>query len=752
LQPGDPERAGSYRLLGRLGNGGMGQVFLGRSAGGRPVAVKVIRADLAGDREFRARFRREVAAARQVNSLYTAPVVDADLDGVVPWLATTYVAGPSLADAVADHGPLPAGAVLALAAGLAEGLAAIHASGVVHRDLKPANVLLADDGPRLIDFGISLAVEASTLTHTGMVVGSPGFMSPEQAEGGEVGPPSDVFSLGAVLTFAATGEGPFGTGSLAALVYRVVHASPSLDRVPDAMRSLVERCLAKEPGERPSASELLAELGDTTLMADWLPEQIIRELPRYAMADPASVEAEAAVEAGAGADSPAWAATQGTASGGVPDDTHGGPPTAAARTTSPPPEPGWPSGQPVPGHPRRSAHRRLVLASVTGAVLAACAAVGIALAVAPGRPTAGEAPPTLSSPASQAARVTASASVQPSASASSSATATRPVSAPTTIAPPPGTPGSATSAAAVSTRPSVTATIPVGSTPLWVAVTPDGRHAYVANATTSTVSVISTASNTVIATISVPTPSRVAVSPDGSEAYVTECPDNCPAGSQGDVAVIDTASNRVTASITVGSGPFGVAFTPDGRHAYVTDRNATAVSVIDTASHTVTATITVGVFPTSVAVSPDGREAYVTNATTNTVSVISTASNTVLTTIPTGSSAFSVAFTPDSRYAYVDNLDNGTVAVVSTASNAVITNIGVGAQAFGVAVSPDGRYAYVSDGNSNVVSVIDVSRNVVTATIPVATPNGVAFTPDGRHAYVTNRNSGTASVISTGTA
>lgn len=196
----------------------MGKVFLGLSAGGWLVAVKVVKDDLAEDPEFRARFRREVAAARSVSGLFTASVVDADTDAPVPWLATAYVPGLPLADVVRDHGPLPPASVLALAAGLAEGLAAIHSAGVVHRDLKPSNVLLAEDGPRVIDFGISRATEASAVTRTGLVFGSPGFMSPEQAEGREVGPPSDVFSLGAVLAFAAAGEGPFGNGSTAALV------------------------------------------------------------------------------------------------------------------------------------------------------------------------------------------------------------------------------------------------------------------------------------------------------------------------------------------------------------------------------------------------------------------------------------------------------------------------------------------------------------------------------------------------------
>jgi serine/threonine protein kinase len=276
LQPGDPPTIGPYRLVGRLGGGGMGRVFLGVSAGGRPVAVKVILDELAADPEFRMRFGREVAAARRVNGMFTATVVDADVDGTPAWLATAYVPGPSLSEAVADHGPLPPESLLTLTAGLAESLSAIHAAGVVHRDLKPSNVLLAPDGPRVIDFGISLAVESAALTQAGVVIGSPGFMSPEQAEGRDIGPPSDIFSLGAVLAFAATGGGPFGAGTTAALLYRVVHGVPDLDRVPANVRPLIERCLAKDSRQRPTASGLLAEVGALQPTADWLPESIIR--------------------------------------------------------------------------------------------------------------------------------------------------------------------------------------------------------------------------------------------------------------------------------------------------------------------------------------------------------------------------------------------------------------------------------------------------------------------------------------------
>jgi serine/threonine protein kinase len=258
LRPDDPPAIGPYRLSGQLGCGGMGRVFLGLTADGLRVAVKVIRAELAADSEFRARFQQEVAAARKVSGTFTARVVDADLDGPVPWLATDYVAGPSLAQEVKGHGPLPVDKVLWLAVGLAESLIAIHAAGVVHRDLKPANVLLAQDGPRVIDFGISQAAAASATP--GADFGSPRFMSPEHALAHVIGPPSDIFSLGAVLTFAATGAGPFGSGSSAALLYRLVNSPARLDSLPAGLRELVGGCLAKHPDDRPTASRLLAQV------------------------------------------------------------------------------------------------------------------------------------------------------------------------------------------------------------------------------------------------------------------------------------------------------------------------------------------------------------------------------------------------------------------------------------------------------------------------------------------------------------
>lgn len=285
----EPTVVGPYRLLGRLGSGGMGRVYLGRSAGGRTVAVKIVHPHFALDEEFRARFRREVEAARRVGGAWTAPVLDADPEASVPWVATGYAAGPSLAAAVADaNGPLPAHSVRVLGAGLAEALAAVHALGLVHRDVKPSNVLLTLDGPLLIDFGIARATDGTaSLTSTGVSVGSPGYMSPEQILGKGVTGAADVFSLGAVLVYAATGESPFPGDSSAALLYKVVHEEPRLGSLEGELRELVAACLAKDPGGRPTPGEVAARLapeGAARLVtAGWLPGPLVEQVSRSAV-------------------------------------------------------------------------------------------------------------------------------------------------------------------------------------------------------------------------------------------------------------------------------------------------------------------------------------------------------------------------------------------------------------------------------------------------------------------------------------
>ena len=279
LKAGDPPFIGGYRLLGRLGSGGMGVVYLARSTGGALAALKVIRAEYAADHGFRARFRREAEAAEGLTGRWLVPVTAADPEAGEPWLATAFVPGPSLAEAVTLHGPLPDRTVRALGARLAEALTEVHAAGLVHRDVKPGNVLLALDGPRLIDFGIARSTGATALTASDVVIGSPGYLSPEQAQAraGEMGPPSDVFSLGCVLAYAATGRRPFGTGTPAAVVFRTVHEEPDLDAVPWALVPLLTDCLAKDPRARPTAREVCDALaGESEQDGAWLPPALPR--------------------------------------------------------------------------------------------------------------------------------------------------------------------------------------------------------------------------------------------------------------------------------------------------------------------------------------------------------------------------------------------------------------------------------------------------------------------------------------------
>ncbi|MGW5007373.1 protein kinase domain-containing protein [Streptomyces parvulus] len=360
LQSDDPRELGSYRLLGRLGAGGMGRVYLARSPGGRTVAVKVVRPDLAADSDFRTRFRYEVEIAKAVSGRFTAPVVDSDPDAPLPWLATSYVLGPDLTEVVDVHGALPEHTVRALAAGLAAALQDIHAAGLIHRDLKPSNVLLAADGPRVIDFGIARAVDGNRMTQTGVVVGSPGFMSPEQATGKDVGTAGDVFSLGSVLAFAAAGRAAFGDGaaSHASLLYQVVHGEADLTGVPSSLLGLIRACLMKDPAQRPKPGEIvaaLAEQGVDAALHDWLPSAVASTIATHAAK---ILDLEAPESRPAAAFGPAPTMLNGTSStvptgpagyatrpGGTPGPAYGTPPPGTVSL--------GPDGSPAPVRSRR---------------------------------------------------------------------------------------------------------------------------------------------------------------------------------------------------------------------------------------------------------------------------------------------------------------------------------------------------------------------------------------------------------------
>ncbi|WP_167478137.1 serine/threonine-protein kinase [Nocardia arthritidis] len=262
LEPDDPPRIGRYRLLGVLGSGGMGRVLLGVGPDGRLVAIKQIHPHLVAEEDFLPRFRREVQTSAKVSGAYTAAVIDFDINAEIPWLASVFVPGVPLDKAVADYGPLTVEQIRTLAVGLSSALAAIHGVGLIHRDLKPGNVILAEDGPRVIDFGIARAAEErSELTHTGSVIGSPSFMSPEQAQSQPLTMASDIFSLGTVLVLAASGKSPFAANSMPHTLYNIVHTEPDLSELPPDVRQLVEPCLAKKPEARPTPAQILDYLG-----------------------------------------------------------------------------------------------------------------------------------------------------------------------------------------------------------------------------------------------------------------------------------------------------------------------------------------------------------------------------------------------------------------------------------------------------------------------------------------------------------
>ncbi|MFH9723744.1 serine/threonine-protein kinase [Streptomyces sp. NPDC017254] len=351
LNAEDPVVIGPFRLLGRLGVGGMGRVFLARSVGGRTVAVKVVHAELAAQDEFRRRFAREVAALERVGGTGTAPVLGSDTDAESPWVAIGYVPGPSLRTVVGDEfGPLPPATVKALASGLARALVHIHAAGLVHRDLKPSNVLLTVDGPRIIDFGIARAVDTIAdgggLTSTGAVVGSPGFMSPEQVRGDRLTPASDIFCLGSVLAYAATGRSPFGTADsgVHATMFRIAHDEPDLTDLAPELAGLIRACLAKDATGRPSAEEI----AETLPVPDpWLPADVLARLGRHA-----ARLLEAETESATGTGSPARAAGDPT------------PPTPLPSTAATAPRP-----------PARRSRRTALIAGLATLAVAAAATV-----------------------------------------------------------------------------------------------------------------------------------------------------------------------------------------------------------------------------------------------------------------------------------------------------------------------------------------------------------------------------------------
>jgi serine/threonine protein kinase len=361
LLDSDPRQVGRYRLSARLGAGGMGVVYLGAAEDGRPVAVKVLRPQLAEDREFRTRFGREVAALVRVEGVCTVRVIEADTTSARPFLVTEYVEGPSLYEYVQARGALPATMLYGLATGLAEALTAVHGAGIVHRDLKPSNVLLARTGPKVIDFGIAQAQDATALTRPGVTIGSIGFQAPEQITGGPAGPAIDIFAWGVTVVYAASGQPPFGTGTPESIMFRILNAVPDLISVPAEVRPLVARTLAKDPANRPSARELLDNLTKTSAQPAHATQTILAQTWRAPEPGPAAAKAPPPAPPPKPLFESAFQPTMET------------PIPAAFRTTNPP-SPGQSTRT-----PKRS--RRTLITALIVALIVAAGGTGIALAL-----------------------------------------------------------------------------------------------------------------------------------------------------------------------------------------------------------------------------------------------------------------------------------------------------------------------------------------------------------------------------------
>ena len=632
LDGGDPGRIGPYAVLGRLGSGGMGQVYLGRAADGQLCAVKVIHPGLAHDEHFRARFSREVAAAGRVSGPHVARVLDAAPDDPQPWLATEYVPGPSLEQAVTAQRPLPERSVRIMAATLFAALATIHANGVVHRDIKPSNILLAPDGARLIDFGIARAVEGTQITRTGMILGSPAFMSPEQANGDEVGAPSDVFSLAAVLVFASTGVGPFGEGTPAALLLRAADSTPGLGAVPAAIRPMLELCLTKDPAARPTAAVLAATLAAAVpaeSSAAWLPPWVAESAPR-ALVAPAGGSPRAGL-------SRSWliaigvvvvvavvAVSANTSTGGGAPATA---PPIAAPTTSPAPEPVRIGiGDSVTDVAFSPDSRRAYVVHDTGLEVIDTATKGITTSIA--------------------------------------------LDAPRAVA---ITPDGALAYVALlsgfvvvidtATHEALT-TVPVGGGPYGVAFTPDGGRAFVVNMFDSTVSVIDTRSRAVTRTLELGKSGShgIFMRADGGQVYVR---------TNDDIAVISTADYTISFSIQADYFQ-SVALAPDSTGVYLEATPYGTVSVLDTAGNQRrTVRLERNTHLEAIAVATDGRHLFLLAASAledDRLVVVDAFSGLTVDTLATGTYLRPrIYLAPDGRQIYIVEYMGKSVSVVDSA-------------------------------------------------------------------------------------
>ena len=790
LQPGT--MVGAYRVEALLDRGGMAYVYEATDVRlDRRVALKVLAWHDPDSSDFRERFLRESRFAASLDHPNIVPIYEAgEADGLL-YIAMRFVRGTNLSRLIRREGPLDPKRTLAILSPVADALDLAHSAGLVHRDVKPANILLADsaDGrPHvyLSDFGLTKRAAAmSRLTEAGSFIGTMAYVSPEQIRGEPLDARSDLYALGCVAYECLAGAPPFVRDDQAALMWAHLSHNPTpLAESRSELASadpVIMKAMAKDPADRFATgraftTELSAALSAAPSTGEDLPTTVgARPAVALTAAGGPGPATGPQVTPSGPATGPELTTGPGAAYGSGPAGRPGsgpgsGPGTGPGPGPNVPPGPGasGPHGAPA-GHDSQSgAHRRPpaarpgnrkpLIIGLVAALLAVVAITGVAWAVRPTSQVQGQAQAQAQTQAADHSHESAPEPTGPADEdqAKGGTTPASPESAdiatPSVVEVAPGTPSAAAptvAPAAAVAIPSIAGDpIPVGATPGYVAITPDGRFAYIANRAAKVVTVLDTTINKVTATIPIDAgpPQFIAFSPDGSRAYVSLYNDDKTINL---VDVINTRTTKALTEIPVEKKPYALAVTPDGKSVWVPSHDAGALDIIDVATDTVTQTLPVAKNPHWVAFAPDGRTAYLANHESNVLSVIDVASKATVATIPVGTSPHSVAVSPDGKQVVVVCFDSNDDYFVDTATNQVLGTTPVGTNPQDISYSADGNYLYVANVQSNSVSVLDAATRQVTASIPVDSPTSIGVLPNGKFAYVTNLNAGTLTVLNT---
>jgi YVTN family beta-propeller protein len=749
---------GAYRIESYVDRGGMASVYEATDMRlDRRVALKVLAQELSEGSDFRERFVRESRFAASLDHPNIVPIYDAgEADGHL-YIAMRYVRGSDLATVLREKGPFDPAHALAILGPVADALDTAHAAGLVHRDVKPANILLTSAAGRdrfehvyLTDFGLTKRTSAlSKLTATGHFIGTLAYVSPEQIRGEPLNALSDLYALGCVAYECFTGVPPFVRDDQAALLWAHLNDQPTpLSYYRSnlvAADPVVARALAKNPSDRYQTcdqfTQMLAEVlltgrhrQSSMLTVESAPPPVTEVVPG------SSRGVLRGVTAPAGKESPDEREAQRPGEGGTPakPPRMNQPPMGGGGSDDGPvdaPSEGEPSKDP----PKNRRPGRRVMVTVVAAAAVVVAVITVVMVVR----SVAQSPSDLAAPAG----------TSPTSSAGASQGASEEVAVANSLATtltqaPPATsavvPVSAVAIPTIEGQP-----IGVGATPGFVAITPDGRLAYIANRGAGVVTVVDTTVNKVIAQIPMRTgpPQYVAFTPDGNHAYVSIFN---PKKTINLVAVLDTRTTRVVRTISVDQKPVALAVSPDGKRVYVPSHDARAIDIIDVATNALVQRVDVPPNPHWIRFTPDGKFAYIADHESNVLSVLDTASHTVIKTIAVGTSPHSVAVSPDGKQVAVVCYDSNDAYFIDTATNQVTGTVAVGTNPQDVTYSPDGHYVYTANVDSNTVSVVDTETGTVTATIPTDSPTSIAVLPNGRAAYVTNLDTGTLTVLDTG--